>query len=57
MNGSDLIGRDACKASLEASDEISKSTETLFTIGRMAQEYKITLRALRFYESSGLIHP
>jgi DNA-binding transcriptional MerR regulator len=57
MNGSHLVGDNTLKASLDASDNISQSAEALFTIGQMAEQYKITLRALRFYESSGLIHP
>ncbi len=31
--------------------------ENLFTIGDMARQYGVTLRALRFYEDRGLINP
>jgi len=31
--------------------------ERLYTIGDMARTYKVTLRALRFYEDRGLIKP
>lgn len=31
--------------------------ERLYTIGDMARAYKVTLRALRFYEDRGLIRP
>lgn len=31
--------------------------DRLFTIGDMARAYKVTLRALRFYEDRGLIKP
>jgi DNA-binding transcriptional MerR regulator len=31
--------------------------DRLFTIGDMARTYKVTLRALRFYEDRGLIEP
>jgi len=56
MNGSDLTGSGASEAS-EAGNGISQNAEAPFTIGQMADHYKITLRTLRFYESSGLIHP
>ncbi|MGP0060074.1 MAG: MerR family transcriptional regulator [Beijerinckiaceae bacterium] len=32
-------------------------TELLFTIGDMAREFGVSLRALRFYEDRGLLHP
>jgi DNA-binding transcriptional MerR regulator len=31
--------------------------ELLFTIGAMARDFSISLRALRFYEDRGLLHP
>ena len=31
--------------------------DRLFTIGDMARAYRVTLRALRFYEDRGLIRP
>jgi DNA-binding transcriptional MerR regulator len=31
--------------------------ELLFTIGTMARDFSISLRALRFYEDRGLLHP
>jgi hypothetical protein len=57
MNGSNHMASEVLKAACNVSSEISKSAEAFFTIGQMAQHYKVTLRALRFYESSGLIHP
>ena len=41
-------------AGLRAAHE---SGERLYTIGDMARAYKVTLRALRFYEDRGLIKP
>lgn len=41
-------------ADLRAAHE---SGERLYTIGDMARAYKVTLRALRFYEDRGLIKP
>jgi DNA-binding transcriptional MerR regulator len=34
-----------------------KRTEDLTRIGDMARLFGVTLRALRFYEDKGLIHP
>jgi DNA-binding transcriptional MerR regulator len=33
------------------------SRKTSFTIGDLAREFGVTLRALRFYEDKGLLHP
>ena len=41
-------------ADLRAAQELG---ERLYTIGDMARTYKVTLRALRFYEDRGLIKP
>ncbi len=41
-------------AGLRAAHE---SGDRLYTIGDMARAYKVTLRALRFYEDRGLIKP
>ncbi|MDE2362444.1 MAG: MerR family transcriptional regulator [Hyphomicrobiales bacterium] len=40
-------------------DQVSArdAIERLFSIGDMARTYKVTLRALRFYEDRGLIKP
>lgn len=37
--------------------EIQPQSERLFTIGDMAREFGVSLRALRFYEDRGLLHP
>lgn len=37
--------------------EATESKKTMFTIGELAREFGITLRALRFYEDKGLITP
>jgi DNA-binding transcriptional MerR regulator len=34
-----------------------ETTPTLFTIGDLAREFGVTLRALRFYEDKGLLSP
>ncbi len=31
--------------------------DSLFTIGAMARDFNVSLRALRFYENRGLLHP
>ncbi|MES2906793.1 MAG: MerR family DNA-binding transcriptional regulator [Pseudomonadota bacterium] len=38
-------------------DSGSGSTKQTFTIGDLAKEFNVTLRALRFYESRGLLRP
>jgi len=48
-----FVGADG-SASLRAAHE---SGERLYTIGDMARAYRVTLRALRFYEDRGLIKP
>ena len=37
--------------------EISECTERVYSIGNLAQEFDITTRTIRFYESLGLIQP
>lgn len=39
------------------SDEGSSSERTVFTIGELARDFGVTLRALRFYENKGLLSP
>jgi DNA-binding transcriptional MerR regulator len=41
----------------EAIHSSSIEHETPLTIGEMARHYGVTLRALRFYEDRGLLHP
>ena len=48
-----FVGADG-SAGLRAAHE---SGERLYTIGDMARAYRVTLRALRFYEDRGLIRP
>jgi hypothetical protein len=43
--------RKAAKAAAPSRDEL------LFTIGAMARDFGVSLRALRFYEDRGLLHP
>jgi DNA-binding transcriptional MerR regulator len=38
-------------------DTESHAPEQPLTIGKMAEQFNVTLRALRFYESSGLLTP
>jgi len=42
---------------LPASNASDETTEDLTRIGDMARLFGVTLRALRFYEDKGLIHP
>lgn len=37
--------------------ELQPATETLFSTGDVAREFGLSLRALRFYEDRGLLHP
>jgi DNA-binding transcriptional MerR regulator len=37
--------------------ETQSSAECLFSIGDVAREFGVSLRALRFYEDRGLLHP
>lgn len=41
----------------DLSDASTGAADRLFTIGDMARTYKLTLRALRFYEDRGLLQP
>lgn len=46
------------EASIPAAEEnIGTSGDDLLRIGEIARSYGITLRALRFYEDKGLLHP
>ncbi len=38
-------------------DALPQRDELVFTIGAMAREFSLSLRALRFYEDRGLLHP
>ena len=42
---------------MRACPENSSDDEQTFTIGQLAEEFQITTRAIRFYESRGLIQP
>jgi DNA-binding transcriptional MerR regulator len=44
-------------AEKNADREAQNSDERLFTIGDVAGEFGVSLRALRFYEDRGLLHP
>jgi DNA-binding transcriptional MerR regulator len=37
--------------------EEAEPQTSVFTIGKMAKQYNMTFRTLRFYESIGLLHP
>ena len=39
------------------SDEGAPAERTVFTIGELARDFGVTLRALRFYENKGLLSP
>ncbi len=54
MSGEDAVGlREGPQSAGDAGD----GRRTLFTIGELAREFDITLRALRFYEDRGLLNP
>ncbi len=36
---------------------VATTPETSYTIGDLAREYDVTLRALRFYEARGMLRP
>ena len=38
-------------------DEVGPGAGTVFTIGELARDFGVTLRALRFYENKGLLSP
>lgn len=51
-------GRTTSLSSMETMrKEEAGRKEDVFTIGEMARDFGITLRALRFYEDRGLLHP
>ncbi len=41
----------------ESTDSSDLERKTVFTIGELAREFGITLRAIRFYEDKGLLNP
>jgi DNA-binding transcriptional MerR regulator len=46
-----------CGASAVAFSQSTSPSRRYFTIGQLAREFGLTLRALRFYEDRGLISP
>lgn len=40
-----------------SSGDAQPQTERVFSIGDIAREFSVSLRALRFYEDRGLLHP
>ncbi|CEJ14541.1 HTH-type transcriptional regulator ZntR [bacterium YEK0313] len=42
---------------IEDDAEAAKNGPTVYTIGDLAREFDVTLRALRFYEDKGLLSP
>lgn len=38
-------------------DDLAPDADEIFTIGRLAREFKVTLRTIRFYETKGLLTP
>ncbi len=42
---------------VSAEETDDTSNKTFFTIGDLAREFDVTLRALRFYEDKGLLNP
>ncbi|MBX9991834.1 MAG: MerR family DNA-binding transcriptional regulator, partial [Phreatobacter oligotrophus] len=42
---------------MEDDAEAAKSGPAVYTIGDLAREFDVTLRALRFYEDKGLLSP
>ena len=47
----------AAKSSPEGAGPSSSSGPDMYSIGDLAREFSVTLRALRFYESKGLLKP
>jgi DNA-binding transcriptional MerR regulator len=47
----------AAGSAASKSDVVQENTEEFTRIGEMAKSFDVTLRALRFYEDRGLIHP
>src|SRR3954469_12226734 len=41
----------------QAGDEMESAAKVEFTIGELARDFGVTLRALRFYENKGLLSP
>ena len=41
----------------ESADSSDLGRKTVFTIGELAREFGVTLRAIRFYEDKGLLNP
>src|SRR6202163_4102109 len=41
----------------QAGDDMDSAAKVEFTIGELARDFGVTLRALRFYENKGLISP
>ena len=46
-----------CEAKCRLDLDMEALDERLFTIGDVAREFGVSLRALRFYEDRGLLHP
>jgi DNA-binding transcriptional MerR regulator len=56
MNCTDL-NNDEAKPVIIKNEEPSQTTGEFLKIGHVAKQYQVTLRTLRFYECSGLLHP
>ncbi len=56
MDRDDAVRSDETKGK-EAPVPAAGEAEPTFTIGQLAEEFQITTRAIRFYESRGLIRP
>ena len=41
----------------QAGDDMDSAAKVEFTIGELARDFGVTLRALRFYENKGLLSP
>ena len=41
----------------QAGDDMDSAAKVEFTIGELARDFGVTLRALRFYENKGLMSP
>jgi len=52
-----LNGKEEPKPSSVENENITPNSEPVHSIGKVAKQYNVSLRTLRFYESCDLLHP